>query len=98
MAIIPEEIEHLALLARLGLDAKEKAKITPDLAKILDYVGELQKVNTENVTPLTGGTTLQNVLRDDEPKLSPSLPSGTELLSQARETEGSAVKVPRILE
>lgn len=60
------EINHLLELARLELSNEEKEKITNDLAKILDYVNQLQEVKTDNLEPMTGGTFSKNILRDDE--------------------------------
>lgn len=96
MAITPKDIDHLALLSRLGLSEEEKEKLAPDLARILDYVGELQKVNTKEVLPLSGGTDLLNIFRED--KASPPEVSPEELLKEAPPREGHHVKVPRILE
>jgi len=60
------EINHLLELARLELSNEEKEKIAHDLAKILDYVNQLQEVKTDNLEPMVGGTFSKNILRDDE--------------------------------
>lgn len=60
------EINHLLELARLELPNEEKEKIAHDLAKILDYVNQLQEVKTDNFEPMVGGTFSKNILRDDE--------------------------------
>jgi len=60
------EINHLLELARLELSNEEKEKIAHDLAKILDYVNQLQEANTKNLEPMAGGTFSENILRDDE--------------------------------
>ncbi len=59
------EIDHLLELARLELSNEEKEKIAHDLAKILDYVNQLQEVKTNNLEPMAGGTFSKNILRDD---------------------------------
>jgi len=41
------EIDHLLKLARIDLSSQEKEKITLDLENILDYVKQLQKLNTD---------------------------------------------------
>jgi aspartyl-tRNA(Asn)/glutamyl-tRNA(Gln) amidotransferase subunit C len=64
-------LEHLAKLARIELDAREEEKLLKDLQKILDYFGELQELETANVQPLTGGTELKNVLREDGKRENP---------------------------
>jgi aspartyl-tRNA(Asn)/glutamyl-tRNA(Gln) amidotransferase subunit C len=55
------EIDHLLKLARIELSSQEKEKIALDVENILDYVKQLQKVNTDGVEPMTGGTLLENI-------------------------------------
>lgn len=59
------ELEHLAKLARIELDPKEEEKLLKDLEAILDYFKELQALDTSLVPPMTGGTDLKNVFRED---------------------------------
>jgi aspartyl-tRNA(Asn)/glutamyl-tRNA(Gln) amidotransferase subunit C len=60
-----KELEHLASLARIELREEEEEKLQKDLGSILDYFNELKVVNTDHVAPMTGGTSLKNVLRED---------------------------------
>ena len=57
--------DHLADLARLELHERESEKFLHDLQKILDHFQELQSLDTEGVAPMTGGTELKNVFRED---------------------------------
>ena len=66
--ITKEEIQHLAQLARLKLKDEETKKYQKQISEILDYVGKLRKVSTASVQPCTGGTELENILREDEAK------------------------------
>ena len=59
------DIEHVAKLARISLTKDEKEKFHGELEKILEHFTELQKLNTENVKPMTGGTDLKDVFRED---------------------------------
>ncbi|MGC8651393.1 MAG: Asp-tRNA(Asn)/Glu-tRNA(Gln) amidotransferase subunit GatC [Minisyncoccia bacterium] len=59
------EIDHLLDLARLEVQPNEKEQIAQDLSKILDYVEQLQKVDTTGLEPMNGGTFGENVLRED---------------------------------
>lgn len=61
-----KDLERLAELARLELAPAENAKLLADLEEVINYFKELQGVATENVEPMTGGTTLQNVWREDD--------------------------------
>jgi len=60
------EIDHLLKLARIELSSQEKEKIVLDLENILNYVKQLQKVNTDGVEPMTGGTLLENICVSDK--------------------------------
>jgi aspartyl-tRNA(Asn)/glutamyl-tRNA(Gln) amidotransferase subunit C len=59
------ELEHLAKLARIELDPAEEEKLLKDLGAILNYFKELQEVDTSAVEPMTGGTDLRNIFRED---------------------------------
>ncbi len=61
-----ESLEHLASLARMELSPEEEAKLLKDLRNILAHFEELQKLDLQEVEPMTGGTLLKNAFRDDE--------------------------------
>ncbi|TSC89165.1 MAG: aspartyl-tRNA(Asn)/glutamyl-tRNA (Gln) amidotransferase subunit C [Parcubacteria group bacterium Gr01-1014_3] len=64
-AINKKSLEHLADLARIHLDEKKEEKLLHDLQNILNHFQELQALNTEGVLPMTGGTDLKNIFRED---------------------------------
>ncbi|MFH1670380.1 MAG: Asp-tRNA(Asn)/Glu-tRNA(Gln) amidotransferase subunit GatC [Patescibacteria group bacterium] len=66
MAISPDEVRHIAMLARLHLDDSKVEKFTRELSSILDYVDMLQEVDTKNVEPTAQVTGLTNGFREDE--------------------------------
>lgn len=61
-----EEIQHLAKLSRLDLSNKEIEKFTKEISSILDYVSELQKIDTQNIEPISQVAGLKDVKRKDE--------------------------------
>ncbi|MEI8143048.1 MAG: Asp-tRNA(Asn)/Glu-tRNA(Gln) amidotransferase subunit GatC [Candidatus Berkelbacteria bacterium] len=63
--ITTEEIRHIAKLSRLDLTDAEVTLYGDQLSGVLDYVAELQKVDTENVADCNNVTGLENVWRDD---------------------------------
>lgn len=65
MALTKEEVLHIAKLARLELKEEEVEKFRTQLSEILEYVGQLQKVKTEGVEPISQITGLENVMRED---------------------------------
>lgn len=93
-----KSLEHLADLARLELSEKESEKFLGDLEKILEHFKELQEVKTENVTPMTGGTELKNVLREDEAPAKPSFPDAGKIVEVFPEHEKGYLKTPPVFE
>ena len=63
------DINHIAKLARIGLKKEELKKLEGELSAILSFVEKLKEVNVENIKPMAGGTDLNNVYREDRPKV-----------------------------
>jgi aspartyl-tRNA(Asn)/glutamyl-tRNA(Gln) amidotransferase subunit C len=95
-----EDVERVAELAHLELKPEETPRMLGDLNAILDYVAELNELDTTGVEPLAQiselvDTTGKGALRDDVPL--PSL-DRAEVLSQAPETDQVFFKVPKVIE
>jgi len=88
-------LEHIAELARLELSERETEKFLKDLQDILEHFNDLKEVNTEGVEPMTGGTSLKNIWREDEERTNTNLGAGVHAFP---ETEGGYLKVPKIFE
>jgi len=58
-------LKHLASLARIDLEGRDKDKLFADTKKILEYVESLKQADTSGVEPLSGGSFLRGVLRKD---------------------------------
>ena len=94
MSVSLKDVEKIANLARLYITEEEKEKYTRQLNVILEYMGQLNKVDTSNVEPLSHPFELTNVFRDDE--VQPSLPVD-EALKNAPEKSGNYFKVPKVI-
>lgn len=68
MKLTPQKIEEIAKLARLNLSEEEKEMYAKQLTVILDYVEQLNEVDTKNVPETCQVTGLKNVMRTDAPK------------------------------
>ncbi len=88
-------LEHLAELARIKLSPHEEEKLLKDLGAILGHFESLKELDTTNVAPLTGGTTLINVFRDDGERENTSQGAGTESFP---EKQDGYLKVPPVFE
>jgi aspartyl-tRNA(Asn)/glutamyl-tRNA(Gln) amidotransferase subunit C len=94
-SINKEELEHLAKLARVELEPGEEEKLLADLGNILEHFKELQELDTTNVPPMTGGTDLTNVLRDDDERENTNRGAGTDAFP---ESKNGFLKVPPVFE
>ncbi len=70
--LTPEEVRHVAMLARLGITDEEVETLRGQLAQVLDYIEVLQEVDTSSVAPTAQILTHLNISRADEAR--PSLP------------------------
>jgi aspartyl-tRNA(Asn)/glutamyl-tRNA(Gln) amidotransferase subunit C len=95
MSLTADQVRWVAHLARLELSAAELEAMTRQLSAILDYVNQLQQVNTDGVEPLAHPLPVHNVFRDDEPR--PSLPVEA-ALANAPDRRGDFYGVPAVLE
>ena len=95
MKISKEEIEHIAVLARLSLPEEEKELFDSQLSSILDYMEKLNELDTKGIEPTSHVLTLSNVMRDDIPR--PSIPKEDVLMNAPDHTE-KFFRVPKIIE
>lgn len=93
MSLTPDEVRHVAMLARLALEDGEAERLAPELAAILAYAEQIGTV-VADVAPTVHAYPLADVLREDVP--APSLPRD-ELLAAAPEVEQHRFAVPRIV-
>jgi aspartyl-tRNA(Asn)/glutamyl-tRNA(Gln) amidotransferase subunit C len=91
----PQEVGWVAHLARLELDGDELSAMTGQLNAIIEYVQQLQNLNTDGIEPLAHALDIHNVFRDDEPV--PSLPVDA-ALANAPARKGDFYSVPAVLD
>ncbi len=63
--ITVEQVEGIAHLARLAIDEQHKQQYAAELSKILDYVGQMEKVKTDDLVPLSNPLDAVQRLRKD---------------------------------
>ncbi len=90
-----DDVQHLAQLSSLQLDATEAEALRIDLENILGYIEQLSELDTEGVEPTYQVTDLQNVWRDDV--VDDYGVGREELLLLAPESEKNQIKVPKVL-
>ncbi len=101
-----EEVERVAELANLDLDAEEKPRMQRDLNAILEYVAQLNELDTSGIEPMAQVSDLLDLgsaadlghgaaLRVDG--LRPSL-DRARVMEEAPETDGAFFKTPKVIE
>ena len=95
MSLTKDQVKHVAKLANLPLTSQEEKKYSQQLSETLDYVEQLNKIDTENLAPTHSVTGLSNVMRPDETE--PSL-SQEEALQNTKSKENGFFKVKAIFE
>jgi aspartyl-tRNA(Asn)/glutamyl-tRNA(Gln) amidotransferase subunit C len=95
MALTREEVQRVALLARLRLTNDEESRLTEQLGKILDYITALERVDTSSIEPMAHALDLVNALRDDRVTNGRNTEA---LLANAPATYETFFQVPKIIE
>ena len=94
MGFEPQDIQRVALLARLSIDVAESEELSQQLTSIVALVDQLSEVDTEGVEPMVHAFELHNVLAPDE--VQPSLPRD-QVLKNAPLSDGECFRVPPVL-
>jgi len=90
-----ERVRHIATLSRLALSDAEVAAFSTQLSAILEYVEQLNQLDTDDVEPTAHPLPLRNVFRKDEP----DEPFGIEAaLANAPQRAGSFYKTPKVID
>ena len=92
--ISSDEVKKVAQLARLELNENEINQHAEQLEKILEYIKQLEKINTEDVPCTTRAIEVVNVLRKDEKR---NYDNSEEILDLAPSRENKFFKVPKII-
>ena len=65
MKLTQEQVRHVANLARLGLGDDQLEAMAAQLSSILEYIDQLEKIDTEAIPPTAQVGELADVMRDD---------------------------------
>jgi aspartyl-tRNA(Asn)/glutamyl-tRNA(Gln) amidotransferase subunit C len=68
MPLSKDEVRHVAMLARLGLEPGEEDFYAAQLSGILGHIDRLQQLNTDEIPPTAQVVEVASTLREDEPR------------------------------
>ena len=92
--ITEDQVKKVAELARFKLDSNQVKHHAEQIERILDYVNQLEKIDTTGVACTTRAIEVFNVLRSD---VKNKFEERDELLNLAPDRENDFFKVPKII-
>ena len=95
MKLSREEVQRVAILARLRLTPEEQSSLTEELDRILGYMDKLNQLDTAEVELFSHAPNITNTLREDQVT---NRPNADALLANAPDRDGTFFKVPKIIE
>ncbi len=95
MNLTPEDVDHVATLARLGITAEDRSRFAGQLSDVLEHFRALQALDTTGISPTAQVFDLHSVMRDDVVR--PSLPR-EQVLANAPRQEDGFFRVQAVLE
>ena len=95
MSVSPEQVRHIAKLARIAMSEAELERLGPELNAIIGWVEQLGEVDTDGVEPLTAVIDQKLRLRED------AVTDGDirdDVLANAPEAQHGFFAVPKVIE
>jgi len=95
MKLTREDVQRVAVLARLRLTPEEETRLTEQLDHILAYMEKLTELDTSEVEPFNHSVEAVNALRPDKVT---NRPDADAVLANAPDRDNTFFKVPKIIE
>ena len=95
MTLTREDVQRVAVLARLRLTEEEEARLTEELDNILQYMEKLNELDTSQIKPFSHAVDTVNAFREDHVTNQPNTEA---LLANAPEKDETFFRVPKIIE
>lgn len=86
MSLSAADVEHVAMLARIGLSEEERERLREQLSTILGHIDILNRLDTDDIPPTAQVLPLINVLRQDDAR--PSLTQEEALVNAPHASDG----------
>lgn len=89
-----EMIEYISILAKLELSENEKEAAKKDMGRMLEYIDQLNQLDTAGVEPMTDVFPVNNVFRED---VVTNGDNRERILQNAPSSKNGAFKVPKTI-
>jgi aspartyl-tRNA(Asn)/glutamyl-tRNA(Gln) amidotransferase subunit C len=98
MAVTAEEVKRIAKLARLKIEEDKIEDYKDELNRILDWVDQLQELDTEGVAPMKSTIAANLNMREDEEEDDGSTCDRQKILANAPAEKYGCFAVPKVVE
>lgn len=95
MEVNQDTIQHLAKLSNFALADSETTRLVADIKGIVNYISQLDELNTDGIEPTYQVFEMENIWRPDEIKAQEA--DRDTLLALTKEVENYQIKVPKVL-
>lgn len=95
MEVNQDTIAHLAELSNFAVTDEENARLVTDINGIVNYISQLDELDTSGVEPTYQVFEMENVWREDE--ILPQDATPEQLLALTKEVKANQIKVPKVL-
>ena len=95
MPLSLEEVQRIAELARIGISDAEARAVQSQLNDIFELIGQMQRVDTEGIAPMSHGQDMKLRMRED---VQTDRDQREQFLSVAPEKEQGLYLVPKVIE
>lgn len=95
MEVDKDTIRHLADLSDFALSDAEATSLEKDLQNIINYISELDKLDTSGVEPTYQVFEMENIWRDDI--VTEQDATREQLLAMTKDEKDNQIKVPKVL-
>jgi len=95
MIVTKNDVEYVAQLSKLSFNEEDMEKLTGQLNNILEYVNQLNGIDTEGVPVTAHAVPMHNVFREDI--VVPSMDI-EKVLQNAPDRDRNCFKVPKVIE
>lgn len=100
MSVDTATVKKVAALARIAIPDEDASRLAPELSNILDWIEQLEGVDTAGVEPMTAVIPNQLRLREDVIDADPLTGGGIRdaLMANAPQAEHGFFTVPKVIE
>jgi aspartyl-tRNA(Asn)/glutamyl-tRNA(Gln) amidotransferase subunit C len=95
MSIDKKDVEKVARLARLEVEDKRAEQLVDELGDVLEYVGKLEELETEDVEPTTHPVAGEHAGREDEVNEGLAV---EQVVGQAPDQQDGQFRVPKVVD